>query len=252
MPSELDVDIYSWTKTWALSAGLKLWAEETAPSTNTVAKDDTSAITHPNLEGGEAVSPPTLYITRNQTHGRGRSEHVWTMPPGSSLLSSWSFALARVPQPIFSPLAGLALFESVNDVWPSVDFNLKAPNDLFIGEKKTAGLLIETIDRGSTRHTVVGLGLNVTASPPSVLTATCLADHTAQLTTASWHLFLTGFCARLRLALKAGQSEYLDEESRRRLKDALNLHPHLREPILEVDEHGQLRSKSRMIYWHEL
>ena len=250
---ENEIDIYAWTKTWALDEGLKLWAEVEAGSTNTVAKDDTSPITQPALSPAETVSEPSLYITKNQTQGRGRGDHVWTMPPGSSLLSSWSFGLSKIPQPIFSPLAGLALFESVKEIWPEIEFNLKAPNDLFIGEKKTAGLLIETIDRGSARHTVIGLGLNVTASPPSVTTATNLAEHwLTPVTQDSWTRFLSTFARNLKTALKSGQSDFLSEDVRERLKHALNLHPLLREPILDVDESGQLRSKSRMIYWHEL
>jgi BirA family biotin operon repressor/biotin-[acetyl-CoA-carboxylase] ligase len=252
-PIESPADIYNWTKSWALARGLKLWAEVEAGSTNTVAKDDTSPVTIPVLETGEWVSATSLYLTKNQTQGRGRGDHVWTMPPGSSLLSSWSYALARVPQPILSPLTGLALFKSGQTVWPEIAFNLKAPNDLFVGDKKTAGLLIETIERGPTRHTVIGLGLNVMAAPASVSTATCLASHWRQaLTQEKWCEFLTVFETNLRLALRAGQNDLLSDSAREDLRAALNLHPFLKEPILEVDASGQLRSKSRVIYWHEL
>lgn len=251
------IDIYAWTKAWGIEKGLKLWAEVETPSTNSIAKDDASAITKPTLEKGDFHSAPTLYITRNQTQGRGRGDHVWEMPPpdalGGSLLSSWSYALARAPQPIFSPLAGLALYESAQKIWPEIPFNLKAPNDLFIGEKKTAGLLIETVDRGVERHTVVGLGLNVTASPPKVETATCLAAHwSSTLTQEKWNEFLDLFSTQLALVAKAGQHDLLSDEARENLRSALNLHPHLKEPILEVDPSGQLHSKSRVIYWHEL
>ena len=246
------MNIYAWTRAWALDEGLKLWAEERVESTNSVAKDDASPITLPVLDRGEDVSAPTLYLANHQSGGRGRGDHVWTTPPGS-LLSSWSFALARVPQPIFSPLAGLALFEAALETWPEIAFNLKAPNDLFIDKKKVAGILIETIDRGPTRHTVVGVGLNVTASPPEIETATSITDHLkTPLTEATWRRFLSAWASRLREALHSGQRDGLSPSACERLKGALNRHPLLREPILEVDERGQLRSSSRVIYWHEL
>ena len=161
--------------------------------------------------------------------------------------------MAKVPQPIFSPLVGLALYESVRAVWPEIDFNLKAPNDLYIGRQKTAGLLIETVDRGATRHTVVGLGLNVAAAPHGLETATCLAEHWRNAADPeTWSRFLDGFYDRLALAVREGQRETLSPEARERLLEALNKHPLLREPILGVDEFGQLRSASRVVYWHEL
>ena len=246
------MNIFDWTRDWARGRSLKVWSASECGSTNTQAKDDVAPDTQPILLSG-AASLPTLYLTANQTRGRGRGDHVWTMPPGSSLLSSWSFAMAKVPQPIFSPLAGLALYESVAAVWPEIDLNLKAPNDLYIGRRKTAGLLIETVDRGSTRHTVVGLGLNVAAAPSGLETATCLAEHWAHgADAATWSRFLDGFLDRLRSAVQDGQRETLSNSARARLLLALNKHPLLKEPILDVDELGQLRSASRVVYWHEL
>ena len=247
------IDIYKWTKAWAASLSLKTWAEEETASTNTTAKDDRAPLTAPILLAGEVISTPSVYLTQKQTAGRGRGDHVWEMPPGSSLISSWSFALKNVPQPIFSPLVGLALFEAVQSTWPEIQFNLKAPNDLFIGRKKTAGLLIETVDRGSSRHTVIGLGLNVTAHPPDVATATSLGEHWFGSTdSARWEQFLNSWYTNLNEAVRAGQRDRLTPDAQRRLKDALNLHPLLKEPILEVDDLGQLHSATRVVYWHQL
>ena len=247
------IDIYKWTKSWAVTNHLKIWAEEETASTNTTAKDDHASITAPALLAGETISTPSVYITQKQTAGRGRGGHVWEMPPGSSLLSSWSFALKNVPQPIFSPLVGLALFEAAQTTWPEIQFNLKAPNDLYIGRKKTAGLLIETVDRGSTRHTVIGLGLNVTAHPPDVPTATSLAEHWfGETDSARWEQFLNSWVTNLKEAVRGGQRDHLSQDAQNRLKTALNLHPLLKEPILEVDDLGQLHSATRVVYWHQL
>jgi BirA family transcriptional regulator, biotin operon repressor / biotin---[acetyl-CoA-carboxylase] ligase len=246
-PATATPDIFAWTKRWALAKGLKLWAEPETHSTNTVAKEDQSQVTKPS------GSDPALYITGRQSQGRGRGQNVWSTPDHGSLLSSWSFADKRMPQPIFSPLAGLALYEACTATWPGVPFNLKAPNDLYIGERKTAGLLIEIIDRGHERQIVVGLGLNVSACPPDVPTSTCLAQHLrANLTEEIWGLFLTAWLEGLKSAFREGIRDLMTPSACARLKAALNLHPLLQEPFLEVDEMGQLHSASRVIRWQEL
>jgi BirA family transcriptional regulator, biotin operon repressor / biotin---[acetyl-CoA-carboxylase] ligase len=240
-------DIFAWTKKWALDQGIKLWAEPETHSTNTVAKEDQSLVTIPS--GGD----PTLYITRRQTQGRGRGTNIWITPDQGALLSSWSFAEKRMPQPIFSPLAGLALFEACASTWPGVSFNLKAPNDLYIGDRKTAGLLIEIVDRGHERQIVVGLGLNVSASPPDVSTSTCLAQHLqTEVSEILWNSFLNSWLVGLKNALREGTRDLMTPSACSRLKAALNLHPLLSEPFLEVDELGQLHSASRVIRWQEL
>lgn len=250
------IDVFQWTGDWARSELLKLWSATETTSTNSIAKDDEAELTKPALDPRSPqlhCSRPTLYLTRAQTSGRGRGDHVWVTPPGSALLSSWSFVMRSVPQPILSPLVGLALFEAARETWPGIAFNLKAPNDLYIGRQKTAGILIETVDTGIERRTVVGVGLNVSAKPAGLEIATCLQEHTEQaIQEAEWRGFLNAWLKRLSEAMTSGQSTTIPEQTATRLKDALNLHPLLKEPILHVDELGQLHSASRIVHWHEL
>jgi BirA family transcriptional regulator, biotin operon repressor / biotin---[acetyl-CoA-carboxylase] ligase len=148
---------------------------------------------------------------------------------------------------------GLALFEACAAAWPDLKFNIKAPNDLFIGPQKTAGILIETIDQGAEKRTVIGLGLNATHAPQDLATATSLASHLGrEPSVEEWQTFLSQWCENLARALELGFESRLTEETRERLCRALNLHPLLKEPILKVDEFGQLHSASRVIHWHEL
>jgi BirA family biotin operon repressor/biotin-[acetyl-CoA-carboxylase] ligase len=54
----------------------------------------------------------------------------------------------------------LALLESVKIYYPEV--KLKWPNDLYAGDRKLAGILVQNVLRGQNiRATVVGIGLNV-------------------------------------------------------------------------------------------
>jgi BirA family biotin operon repressor/biotin-[acetyl-CoA-carboxylase] ligase len=58
---------------------------------------------------------------------------------------------------------------------------LKWPNDLWLGEAKLAGILVEAAHVGGRRHAVVGVGINIrpprwtSASPPAPLPSTPVA-----------------------------------------------------------------------------
>jgi len=257
--SQNGVDIFSWTSAWAKEIGIKFAAFETINSTNLYAKDDSSPETRPILSDRASVfAGPSLYIAKKQTAGRGRGSNTWESPEGA-LLASWSFSVARVPQPIFAPAVGLALFKACAETWPLVPFSLKAPNDLLIESQKTAGILIETVETldatGASKEcrTVIGIGMNVASAPAHIDTATCLCDHLrSPLTQAPWRAFLNSLANHLKNAVLAGQKDQLTPETCEELKQALNLNPTLKEPITRVDELGQLHMASGVVRWQEL
>ncbi|MGH9165118.1 MAG: biotin--[acetyl-CoA-carboxylase] ligase [Acidimicrobiales bacterium] len=98
-----------------------------------------------------------------QTAGRGRRGRAWDSPPGASLLCSvllrppaleagWYLAAAAVA------LAAATACDEVGGVRPG----LKWPNDLVVGDEKLGGVLAELV----AGRVVVGLGLNLSWSPP--------------------------------------------------------------------------------------
>jgi BirA family biotin operon repressor/biotin-[acetyl-CoA-carboxylase] ligase len=247
-------DVFARTLNWASNRGLRLWSSEITTSTNSIAKNDSDPQTTPILSPNLDILPqPTLYLARHQTLGRGRGTNQWSSTDGG-LLSSWSFRLSKHPQPILAPLIGLALFDAAQDTWNSdTPFNLKAPNDLFIGSKKVAGLLIEIVGTFEEIRLVIGLGMNVSSEPKDVPTATCISHHSAEaLAEGRWESFLQTWTDSLMLAVNAGIHSTLQPQAREKLRKALNEHPHLPEEILHVDEFGQLHTPSRVIHWHEL
>jgi BirA family biotin operon repressor/biotin-[acetyl-CoA-carboxylase] ligase len=117
----------------------------------------------------EAGAPEgVLVVAEAQTTGRGRSGRGWLTPPGSAL------ALSLVLRPRLradhgaqlTMLAAVAVCEAIEQTAP-VRAALKWPNDVLIAEKKTAGLLIESVLRGDeVDYTILGIGLNVSWAPP--------------------------------------------------------------------------------------
>lgn len=77
---------------------------------------------------------------------------------GSTLVA---LSAADPPAPSLSLAAGLALIEAVNTAVPRQPLMLKWPNDLLLGGKKLAGILLER----SGDRVVAGFGVNLASAP---------------------------------------------------------------------------------------
>lgn len=198
----------------------------------------------------------SLYVADFQTHGRGRGEHHWeSPPPGSGLLSSWVFTLEQSPQHITSPLVGLALFEALQEVWPSLAWSIKPPNDLYLNGKKMAGLLVESLAQGDSYRLIIGIGMNIFAKPKGIDDGTCLVseDGLAEpFKEETWFQVLSLLYSKWQIACRDCTQHQLNSSHIERLLNAINLFPHKKEPFLEVSESGHLISESQTIPWYNL
>ena len=243
--------IGAWTAAWAQKQGLPIAHFKEIDSTLNYIKAELPFGQRPAAAPGTSFLK--LVFADFQTAGRGRGDHVWVSPPaGTCLLSSWVWQTAKPVQPILAPLVGLALFRSLSAVFPSVEWSLKPPNDIYVREQKLAGVLIENISQGGAYYSIVSPALNVLASPSGdQFRATHLQAHT-EVTQELWQAWLTRFWHELGPTLEAGQSTELGAKDRADLLSALNRFPHLGEDVLAVDALGQLQLKSRLIRWQDL
>ena len=120
-----------------------------------------------------------VLVADHQTAGRGRLDRTWVTPAGSALTFSVLLAPDRVPTarwPWLPLLVGIAVAEGVRRV-TEVDCTLKWPNDVLVGDRKLAGILVERVERDGGPVAVVGVGLNVSLNEAElpVATATSLA-----------------------------------------------------------------------------
>jgi BirA family biotin operon repressor/biotin-[acetyl-CoA-carboxylase] ligase len=97
----------------------------------------------------------TLVTAGEQSAGRGRQGRTWSAPPGRSLLMS---LVLRDP-PTLLPLAAAV---AVADVC-GPEARIKWPNDVLLGGRKAAGILVE--GRPLEGWAVLGIGLNVAVRP---------------------------------------------------------------------------------------
>ena len=205
----MEFSIFKETSRWAAAKELNVWAQDSTSSTNDEAKNNAFK-----------TEPFKLFITDEQTSGRGRGDHTWSNPSkGTSLLSSWSFSLNQSPTDITSLVFGLALFKSLKELFPQLDFKVKEPNDLFLEDLKIAGILAETISQGDKFQLVVGLGLNIFSHPSDVEQAGHLSSK-ADLTIEKWHLFLDSLYSNFTEASTKCQSPQLSDQQSHELEEA--------------------------------
>lgn len=101
-----------------------------------------------------------------QTAGKGMSDNVWESEDGANLLCSillYPHKLAAENQFYISKLIALAVLYSLRDLAPEYSgFTIKWPNDIYAGEKKIAGILIENSFMGNKiQYSICGIGLNL-------------------------------------------------------------------------------------------
>ncbi len=236
------------TRKWAEHHGIPTRYFPVIPSTNETAKS--KAFVTPDLDSGLS-----LYITDHQTEGRGRGENHWVdASPGSSLLCSWSFALPFNPQPTTSPLVGLALYRALISTWPFLDWSLKAPNDIFLREKKVAGILLETVSQGEKTRLIVGLGINIFAYPSEIDSASCISSAlpgSAPLLGQDWLCFMDRVYFEITDVTSRCDS-LLTPTDCLAIQYALNKNTLMEEVCTEVSPDGSLILGKNTVHWSKL
>ena len=124
----------------------------------------------------------SAFFADSQTAGRGRQGRAWLDEPGACLLVSILLRPPELPAAeahLLTMLAATAAAAAVESA-SGLAVELKWPNDLVVGERKLAGILVETSLLGeAVEAAVVGIGLNVSLNPaarPEIAeTATSLA-----------------------------------------------------------------------------
>lgn len=110
---------------------------------------------------------PHLYTIRTdfQTAGRGQAGNSWESEQGKNLLFS---ALLRyegllvTEQWRLSMLVAVALWDTLAKYLPQEQLTIKWPNDIYFGDKKLVGILIENSLSGQyVGYSIAGIGVNV-------------------------------------------------------------------------------------------
>jgi BirA family biotin operon repressor/biotin-[acetyl-CoA-carboxylase] ligase len=131
-----------------------------APHRHFRVTDSTNARARELVEAGAPHG--TVVTAAEQTAGRGRQGRVWTAPAGKGLLYS---AILRPldERHLLLPLSvPLAVCEAAEALRPGIECAVKWPNDVWLDERKLAGILIEA--KPQDGWAVIGVGLNLTVA----------------------------------------------------------------------------------------
>jgi BirA family transcriptional regulator, biotin operon repressor / biotin---[acetyl-CoA-carboxylase] ligase len=129
----------------------------------------------------------SFYIADEQTAGRGRSDHSWHSQAGEGLYLSVLLRpeIATADLVWLPLLAGLAAHRAIHEV-TALTVDLRWPNDLLLGPRKTGGILVEAqTESGRATAAVIGIGINLHQQrfPPGLATEpTSLDLETGRLT----------------------------------------------------------------------
>jgi BirA family biotin operon repressor/biotin-[acetyl-CoA-carboxylase] ligase len=109
----------------------------------------------------------TVVIAEAQKAGRGRDGRVWSSPPGGLYLSAvLRPMLPLVDVPPMTLAIGIAVCDAARQAGASAV--LKWPNDVLVGGRKLAGVLVEAQSQGGKLDSVVvGIGVNLTNEVPA-------------------------------------------------------------------------------------
>jgi len=136
--------------TRSFGVGNKLLYLPIVASTNSLAMQ----LAHERPEEGVVV------LTDSQTAGKGRQGRRWVDVFGCNVLSS------TLLRPLFPPhllvmVASLAVVDAIAETC-NIVASIKWPNDVLIGDRKVAGILIETShDSSGQLLAILGIGVNV-------------------------------------------------------------------------------------------
>jgi len=127
--------------------------------------DSTNQFAH-NLMSKTNPIEGTAIIADEQYAGRGQFGSSWIAASGENITMSVILcpkSLLVKQQFVLNAAMSLGVYDFINEVLEKpVGLAIKWPNDIYIGEKKIAGMLIENILKGSyLDKTIVGMGINV-------------------------------------------------------------------------------------------
>uniref|UniRef100_A0A3B3HVL4 Holocarboxylase synthetase n=1 Tax=Oryzias latipes TaxID=8090 RepID=A0A3B3HVL4_ORYLA len=149
---------------------------------NTVLYAEVTTSTMDLLEGMTLHSPKDvglIAIAARQIQGRGRGGNAWLSPLGCAMftLQVQVELSSKLGQriPFLQHLAALAVVEAVCTLpgYQDIDLRVKWPNDIYYSNLlKLGGVLVTSTVLGSTFYVLIGCGINVTNSNPTV----CIND----------------------------------------------------------------------------
>jgi BirA family transcriptional regulator, biotin operon repressor / biotin---[acetyl-CoA-carboxylase] ligase len=129
--------------------------------------DSTNLYAHNELSRGK-LNEGDVIITYNQVNGKGLGSNRWESEPDKNLTLSIIFEPDFIPasrQFALTQFVSLAICDVISSYLKTVTsepVKIKWPNDIYIGNKKVAGILFQNFIRGNLiEFAIAGIGINI-------------------------------------------------------------------------------------------
>jgi BirA family biotin operon repressor/biotin-[acetyl-CoA-carboxylase] ligase len=167
------------------------------------------------LSNSKPLPEGTVIMAESQYAGRGQQQNQWHSEPGKNL----TFSLLLRPgflntqnQFDLTRAISLGVYDALEPLLGG-QLKIKWPNDIYYGDKKLGGMLIENIVQGSQiKNSVVGIGVNVNQEnfPAGAVNATSLkqilhADYDLKVLLSDISRYIEAYY----LNLKAGKIDFV-------------------------------------------
>lgn len=153
------------------------------------------------LRSGEAC------VAEFQQAGRGRRGRQWFSPFGSNLYLSMYWRLEQGPAAAvgLSLAVGIVMAEVLRELGAK-EVKVKWPNDLYINDRKLAGILVELTGKtGDAANVVIGAGINLAMRDPD---SSVVNQRWANLTEGGLNIDRNLLVARLLAALRSTLGQF--------------------------------------------
>jgi BirA family biotin operon repressor/biotin-[acetyl-CoA-carboxylase] ligase len=112
------------------------------------------------------INEGTIVLARCQSAGKGQKDNVWESEAGKNLTFSMILSPVFLPaekQFYLNKIISLAIGDYLKSAIKNIqDIKIKWPNDVYVADKKIAGILIENFLLGDkNNYSVIGIGVNI-------------------------------------------------------------------------------------------
>ncbi|HEY6843350.1 MAG TPA: biotin--[acetyl-CoA-carboxylase] ligase [Thermoanaerobaculia bacterium] len=108
----------------------------------------------------ELSLPQAMIIAGEQFAGIGRNARTWSSPPGKGIYATTLLTRPAADLSVLPLAIANIIVTYLRDVF-SVEATIKWPNDVLVGGRKIAGILIEARNQDDRAYIVIGTGINV-------------------------------------------------------------------------------------------
>lgn len=125
--------------------------------------DSTNICAGTRIDAGLAHHGDVIWAL-HQTKGRGQRGKIWEDEPGANIAMSLIVKpdLPVNRYPLLSMATAVTIAQYFSILYENWNTAIKWPNDIYINDKKTSGILIENIWKGMDwQYAVIGIGINV-------------------------------------------------------------------------------------------